>query len=155
MEKNQLWYVAKRAESMAIMMLTRLSNVHVQQFERDYGLDLLVSIGTKSFGRVFGIEVKGTINISSFISRNGTLKKRVLKQIRSMVVEYPFPIGIFVFDMNEDNGYFSWITAPIVTATGSAVTTIQDPVSLVPLKTEMIEQIIKQVNNWYDNRQIG
>src|SRR5437868_3984345 len=62
--KTEAWYYGQRAESLALMYLTRRSDLVISRQEMDYGLDFLVTICKDKIysGRIFGVEVKTSLS---------------------------------------------------------------------------------------------
>jgi hypothetical protein len=55
---NLEYFIAERAEHLAIVHLTRSQNLAIERLNADYGLDLLASISRDESptGRIFGIQ---------------------------------------------------------------------------------------------------
>src|SRR3712207_2997695 len=95
-------YVRPRAESLAVMYLTRRSDLAVSPHPADDdAVNLFVSIrkaGRKT-GRMFGVQVDGAVSRSG-ADRNGGLRGRQLAgRLAPWVKSIPFPVCLFYFTM--------------------------------------------------------
>ncbi len=150
--KQDPWYITKRAEQLAIMVMTRYSEVNIIHNDTpDKGLDLLVS-SSQTTGRIFGIVVKGTLDLQTFIRPDSSLPLNFSEQLRSRVGEYPFPVGIFVFDMITDRGRFGWIVEPVVNSSRNPELVKPTPIYTRPITNDEIQRVLDEVNAWYGCR---
>ena len=152
MKASDPWYLAKRAELLAIMMLTRNGKVAVSQSPQAEGLDLLATIvNGHPAGRIFGVEVKASSDIRTLVAKDGTVRKALAQQLTERLGEYPFPVGAMLFDMQTDDGYFVWILAPsIEVRTGSPTLRRSSPLRAEAVTDDLLRKVIQEIDDWYD-----
>ncbi len=132
-----------RAESLAVVYLTRRDDVHVTAHPTGVsGVDLLVSLLQEGndTGRYLGIEVKA--------SASAPLSRSVIAAQAERLADVPFPICLFAFTMEDDKAYWTWLREPLADSTNALVTNSEATVSA--LTNDIIENIVRRVNSWYD-----
>lgn len=152
MERTEPWYLAERAEHLAIVALTRLPNVSVSRQEQDDGIDLLVTISpATSGGRLFGVEVKGVKELRDAVDREYCVRKDYYKQLQRLAGDASIPVGLLIFEMLDDKGFFGWFLEPFVPANeGTPEVRLAEDLRVEELTTSKLEEIIRCVNDWYD-----
>ncbi|MEC4815029.1 MAG: DUF4365 domain-containing protein [Scytonema sp. PMC 1069.18] len=154
MTTQQTWYITQRAESLAIMYLTRRDDLIVSKQQPNYGLDFLVTIkkADEYSGRLFGIEVKA-ISSTPKSSQNGDIVmiNYSLNSIDSLR-ELPFPVCLLFFILDKDQGYYKWILQPVIEEKKNVKLNFDKNPTFKKLTDEEINSIISDVNDWYDNR---
>jgi Domain of unknown function (DUF4365) len=63
--------------------------------------------------------------------------------------ELPFPVCILFFTMDDDRGYYNWIKFPQVA--NKHLRPVEED-SWKVLNDSSIEQIVEEVNHWYDEK---
>jgi hypothetical protein len=146
MESREPWYLQERAEALAMVAFTRLPGVSVEQ-PKFGDLNLLVTLPSRLGGRVFGLEVKGVLGIQATLSQNHLAPQQWVNDFDSSIGEAPFPIGLLVFDMANDCGYFGWYLEPSAHAVRRRA-----EVELRLLDDALLHEIVGRVEQWYDAR---
>jgi hypothetical protein len=153
--KTEAWYYGQRAESLALMYLTRRNDLSVSRQEMHYGLDFLVTICKDRIysGRIFGVEVKASL--SALKSNKGiiTLPIRLTKHEASLYKDFPFPICLFFFAMENDKGYYRWIKEPVIEPKEQPKLVLSEGNELKTLTNEELDKIISRINKWYNKRE--
>jgi hypothetical protein len=153
METTAPWYIEKRAESLAIVYLTRRDDLIISQPTLDKGLDFLITI-TKdgiSSGRLFGVEVKATVSTSGLIQHNDIIKLKT--NINTYFFrDFPFPVCLFFFTLDNDKAYYKWILEPNINESNNVCLIFNENKELKKLDDKEIANIISRVNSWYDQR---
>ena len=94
-----------RAEQLAKVFLCRFNDLILKK-SNQIGLDFIVGVKyNNTIDEIFGIEIKA-----------GKKRSWFTKQIRNNKTKYAdnkFPVLLFLFDMETDKGYFSWIVKPL------------------------------------------
>jgi hypothetical protein len=147
----------ERAESLALVYLTRRDDLLVTRHPGFAGFDLLVSIQEQgdSNNRLFGVEVKGVSSEQALHRNNANWRRQISIMQQSGYGD--IPVCLFVFVMESDQGYWKWVQEPVAD-TGrrdlifSADTTLRRLDNTEPPKTEELTIIINAVNAWYDSR---
>ncbi len=146
------WFVEERAESLAGVYLTDNPDLIVtrQQGANSAGVcDVLVQIPHqgRATGRVFGVEVTALLEKESRdtnnVSHHWTLRPRQQERLRDV----PFPVCLFVFEVDTDRGAWGWARQP----SGQALTFHRE-VGLSPLTPGAVDDIVAAVNDWYEHR---
>ena len=140
-------FIDERAGQLAIVYLTRQPELAIKQMSADYGLDLLVAILRDGLptGRVFGVQIKGRDSIE------GDMQGHALPSTQQAVEtlqEIPFPVCAFLFNMEDDQGYYRWVRC---SAQELAQDDLMEKDRWQSLDTQAIAQIVDDVTNWYDN----
>lgn len=156
MVEAEPWYLTERAKQLAIVYLSRREDLVIRQESAatDSGVDLLVSL-TKAgnyTGRVFGVQVKGLQSYKK-IRRAPDSGNLVfdLKQWR-FPLELPFPLCLFIFVMEDDTGYYTWLKPPTSNFGKQTSLRFQTTKELKPLATKVIDQMVAEVAEWYESR---
>ncbi len=147
------WFLEERTERLAEIYLTRRDDLTVIRQGLPLGTDLLVSVQQDGHdvGRYFGVMLKGLMNQISGVNIDA-------RWVNAPAVrDIPFPLCLFVFVMEGDQGYWKWIQEPAVQARRSELifntdTTLRRLDNTEPPKTEELTKIISAVNAWYDSR---
>src|SRR5204863_232628 len=114
MSNSEAQYIEQRAELLANLVLTRRKDLIVTTLNEsaDIGIDLFVSVITKEVGEgvvpSFGVEVKGTVNPLEDESSANKYGNRQMKHWKSRGFEM-MPLLVFLFSMENDQGYYSWL----------------------------------------------
>ncbi|MDZ8259696.1 DUF4365 domain-containing protein [Nostoc sp. ChiQUE01b] len=155
METTAPWYIGKRAESLAIVYLTRRDDLVISQPTPNQGLDFLITITKDGVftGRLFGIEVKATDYTSNLSKHNDIFKldKERLNRLEKFK-DLPFPGCLFFFILENDQGYYKWILEPRINGQKQVSLHFNGNDELKKLDDKEIANIILNVNSWYDQR---
>jgi hypothetical protein len=165
MTNDEPWYIVERSEQLAFIYLTRSKKLTVTHQSSAFPrLDFIVNIGGEDVRKTFEIEVKAVRKPSKKVKIMFTLNELLL------IHQANHPVALFLFVMENDNGYFTWLSEPAVESenprklvsnidvSGSAddihrnernVITY-DISKMLPLNDETLEMIISQVDRWYD-----
>jgi hypothetical protein len=148
-------YVAKRAELLANLVLTRQKGVVVFRFQdpEDAGMHLLAtlpSIGGVDTGLPvlprIGVEVLGT---EESLKTEADATAYVRKDRRDRQGFFLGPIVLLLFSMEGDAGYFGWIMEPRVSKSeGPTLTRVVAPAMTKITKTST-EVIFRESETWY------
>ena len=154
MTKTEPWFLSERAEMLAQVAFTRHPGISLHSRTEDSGLDFLVSLPSKQGGRVFGVQVKGARRRETYVTPKLHLRAGLVEQVDQIAGDSPFPIGIAVFDMSDDAGYFGWLLAPTVSDSGIPSLEHRNRITVTPLTPEELGRIIAEVDHWYDSRAV-
>lgn len=150
MKINGSALLEQRALRLAIVHLSRRDDLILTPSHDEYGIDLLVTLtqNEKISGRVFGVLVKASRFASAKAVDAAQQQFRLQVNIPTIPEDLPFPLALFVFNMEDDEGYFRWLLAP-TSATRLALNRESIFTKLSPVT---IDQAIAQVNRWYQLR---
>ena len=146
---SEPWYLAERAEQLALVRLTRFGHVTVSHSPDDQGLDLLATVGKP--GRVFGVVVKAATAVRDLIAPDGAVRNSLTTELNEPLSDYPFPVALMLFDMRSDEGWFCWLLAPVVDAQTTRLQRADGP-NAVPATDEVVRSALAAVEAWYDAR---
>lgn len=158
MPDENVWYLEERAEHLAYVYLSRRKDLIIQKpsTSSDYGVDYLVDLmknGTYT-GRMFGVQLKALKSASQarLSPSDGDEARLSLKKV-SVPKDIPFPLCLFVFIMETDDGYFRWIKKPVYGGQAPPRLLVeQDDKLFRKLSSATLDDIINEVNNWYDSK---
>jgi hypothetical protein len=155
MATKEAWYIGQRSEALAIMYLTRRDDLIIsRQKEKDSGLDFLVTLlkdGGYS-GRLFGVEVKATVSTPKLVQRDDIVEIKLDLAPLQSLAELPFPVCLFFFALENDQGYYKWILDPVLEGQNTSKLFFNKSNEFKKLDDEEISSIISVVNSWYDSR---
>jgi hypothetical protein len=142
--------IAERAHALAIIHLTRRPEVTVREVTEDIGIDLLAFI--KPAGRrgvrQFGIQIKGSWEAVTAARAKEILRPSMRKTLGDG--PFPFPVLLFLFTMEKDQGWYTWVADPVVSPDGGIELRVQKDASCQPLDEHAVDEIVSRVNGWYD-----
>lgn len=156
MQKSEAWYLGERAEQLAIVYLSRRDDLVItkQKSGSDDGIDLLVNLlktGTNT-GRVFGVQVKALMSNRQIQPVSPREAVRInLNKVR-VPRDIPFPLCLFVFIMETDEGYYRWVKQPVYGLSKKPQLLLNDENTFRKLSTEAVNEIVLDVQGWYDCR---
>jgi hypothetical protein len=52
--------------------------------------------------------------------------------------------------MQDNQGYFAWLVEPVLTEEGAPKLRPTTPTELVPLDSECLDRLVRQVRAWYE-----
>lgn len=140
-------FIDERVAQLAIVYLTRQPELAIKRMSADYGLDLLVTILRDGLptGRIFGVQIKGRDSIEGDIQG---LSLPFTQQAVETLRELPFPVCVFLFNMEDDQGYYRRVRC---SAQELAQDDLVEKDCWRSLDTQAIARIVNDVTNWYDN----
>jgi hypothetical protein len=146
-------YVGKRAKLLANLILTRRQDVRVfpLQDDSDTGLNLLVQVSSTELGdRIvpsFDVQVKGTVQPLEDEASANKYGNRLAKQWKGEGWVM-MPTLVFLFSVENDRGYYSWIFEPSVDTDGFPRLTRVSPLEFKKVGKDSVDGIIEQVQEW-------
>ena len=149
MARTQPWYIGERAEALALVYLTRRPDLLVKHEDADYGVDYLVEItkNNRPTRRMFGVQVKARI---APITESAVGDREPFHFVsEKWMEELPFPLCLFVFTMENDEGFYRWAVEPVITDTGPKLR-LNAGKELSRLDSAALDRIVAQVDQWYD-----
>lgn len=154
MSTTETWYTTQRAESLAVMHLTRRDDLIVSRQREDYGLDLLVTISKdgRQSGRIFGVEVKASYSLPASAKQGSRFRIHYRSGFAQALYELPFPVCVFHFTMEDDKGYYKWILEPEDEPGAYPILKHITDTLFTRLTDGEISKIVNKVNHWYDRR---
>lgn len=155
MENTQAWYITERAEQLAFIYLSRRDDLVITKQNDDYGIDFLVSIveAGKYTGRVFGVQIKAGLSLEP-TQENISSKDRFMLNISEPPVpeDIPFPLCLFAFAMENDEGYYRWLKEPQFSSDGQPKLALNKVSEFKKLTKAELNHIVSQVNLWYEKK---
>lgn len=149
MKRDLQDFIDERAEHLAVVYLTRRQDLVTERMRADYGLDMLVTILRDKLptGRVFGVQAKGQDEAFKDIQE---LSLSFAQEERNYFQDTPFPVCVFLFTMENDQGYYQWIRNP--NGESNLFLSSIEESQWRPLDEHEIGNIVDSVNAWYDER---
>jgi hypothetical protein len=144
------WFVADRARNLAVVFLTRRGDLDLQDAKEDTGLDYLVHIlhDHRPTGKSFGILLRGAMSPVTEGHANQVLRPAVASFDK--LGPFYYPVCQFFFTMKDDQGYYTWLLEPVLTAQGSPKLVRRTEPDCRKLDDEALEYIVSAVSAWYD-----
>ncbi len=158
METKGSWFIKERAIHLAILRLTRREDLVVTQPAAEYGLDILVEIhkDKKATGRMFGVQIQGSRRLRKTpVDSSGGDKFTVSAPIPLILEDLPFPLCLFIFEMENDEGCYRWINKPIILSDSIPKLSLIKENIFKMLTGEELDNIVARVDAWYENRRIA
>ena len=153
--KKDAWYLGSRAESLALMYLTRRGDLKIERPSQDYGLDFMVVIpkGQAYSGRILGIETRAAVSARKTGKSAIALPAHIARGESSHLNDIPFPVCLFFFTMEDDQGYYKWVKEPPLVPKDSPRLLLNKGTELKKLTNREIDKIISKVTAWYDGNE--
>jgi hypothetical protein len=149
MSKTRPWYLDQRAEALAVVHLTRRPDLAVAKNSPEKGFDLTVEIlrDGRPTQRTFGVQVGARVRA---ITADPADVLATAIAHRPAAGDWPFPIGLFYFTMQDEAGYFVWVAEPVVTADGRPKLLSPPTAAPARLDAAAVDGIVAAVDRWYD-----
>ena len=150
-ENTNQWFIDERSRVLALMYLSRRTDLVIKDVkDRDIGLDFMVSILKANETRPvrqFGIALKGSTSPLTIVQLNEALRPAI--ESFQDIGQFPYPIGLVYFTMQDDRGYFTWLAEPRVAEGGPLLLFHSEP-HCHPFDTGLLDRIVEAVDRWYD-----
>jgi len=154
MATKEAWYIGQRAESLAMMYLTRRNDLVVSRQQEEQNLDFLVTLlkNGAHTGRLFGVQVKAIVSTPKSTQFDNSVEIKLALEQNRLLTELPFPVCLFFFTLGNNQGYYKWILEPVIAGQPNFELLLNQKNELKELNDEEIGNIISAVNSWYDSR---
>ncbi len=133
------------------MHLSRRKDLRIKEpKETGAGLELIVDIvkdGEIASLRPFGIAIRGSAGSSGEEDFDEIL--RVAMRSIVGIGQFPYPVGLLYFTMQDDVGHFTWIAEPAVTGEGPQLL-LHSAAHSQKIDRDLIDQTVEKVDRWYD-----
>ncbi len=149
-EEKQKWFVAERARALAMIHLTRRDDLMVMKAGQGLGLEFIVTVAKEGGGpslRQFGVALRGTKSPVTVAHLDKVLRP-AMQSFRG-VGAFPYPVCLFHFTMDDDQGYYTWVAEPAV-AGGEARLLMHQTAHCRILDRAALDEMVGQVDRWYD-----
>jgi hypothetical protein len=149
MQKGVSSYMEQRLEALAVIHLTRRKDLVVTKSELDMGVDLLVHLvrENEASRKTFGVILRGTTErLASEVQ--ATKKLNSLAKGRNGV-QLSMPVCVFLFSMQEMEGYYDWQAEPSVEG-GKARLVPHERFTARTLDPAAVDGIVESIDHWYD-----
>jgi hypothetical protein len=148
-ETTQDWYIAERGRTLARLHLTRRGDLDVEKAGPGIGLEYVVSIlkvGEPSL-RQFGVFLGGSKTATTEEDLDKLLRPKMRSFLR--LGPFPYPVCLFHFTMDGDQGYFTWVAEPTVTEDEPQLL-MHEAAHCRKLDRAVLDEIVRKVDHWYD-----
>jgi hypothetical protein len=150
-------YIARRADLLAQLILTRRKGVRILTFddESDAGIDLIAQLPPLAGGGHDGtiksyvcVQVKGTSGALEDEAAAVEYIRKLWKPI-SEKTYFMAPVVFLLFSMEGDQGYFSWVMEPRVDREeGPSLTRVESP-EMTRITRKSIDGMLDEVEKWF------
>jgi len=103
-------------------------------------------------GRLFGVEVKATVSNPKLVQRDDIIEIKLNLDSLQCLAELPFPVCLFFFTLENDQGYYKWILEPVIEGQSNSKLFFNKSNKFKKLTDDEIGNIISAVNSWYDSQ---
>jgi hypothetical protein len=147
-------YVTERAELLARLVLTRRKDLRVVTFDdrADLGIDMLARMLKPVAGMDiyphFGVEIMGTSEplgdeqaATRYANRNWKHRPKGFLL---------FPIIVFLFTVEGDIGYYSWLMEPHVSEEKGPGLARLSPLHMAKIGKRSVDEIVSRVEAWFE-----
>jgi hypothetical protein len=149
-EHNRNVFVEKRARALALMLLGRREDLLIEEVKDDIGLDYILRFHTneKEGLREFGIGLKG-VGAAMTKDEADQMSRSAMQHLKR---RGPFlrPVCLFLFSMEDDGAWYTWVAEPVESADGKPVLQLRDEPDCRQLNKKSLNEIIEQVDLWHD-----
>jgi hypothetical protein len=148
-------YVAKRAELLANLVLTRRKDIQVLPLDEksDAGVDFLVRITKPTTNSpvnpYFGVIVKGTDVALEDEREAGRFANQVVRVVNAQAFLLA-PLVVMVFSMEGDRGFWGWVMEPAVSGSNSPALNRPDRTKVTEVSPESLADLFSAVVAWFD-----
>lgn len=151
MQTEQPWYIGFRAKALSAVYLTRRDDLIVSE-QPDNGLDLLVTIlkNNNLTGRIFGANVQATTSSSDIVQDKNVFHIKFNADQIKYFQEFPFPVCLIFFSLDNETGYYKWILEPVIEQNGLKTLKFNRRNEFKRLTEQERDNIVSLVSNWYD-----
>ncbi len=146
--RGEAWYLGQRAESLAMVLLTRRPGLQITRPAEDGPVDLFVEIARqgRATGRRFAIQLKAQVEP---LGHPRTDRARLEAEMRELG-EFAFPACVFILTMRDEGAYYAWAVEPVVVADGRPGLKAAETQKWHPLDGSALDMIVAQVDRWYE-----
>jgi hypothetical protein len=148
---EQAWFVAERSRAMALMHLTRRDDLIVTEAGRESGPEYVVYLTEgetrERSVRQFGVFLRGTKAVVPEERLDKVLHPVMQNLLRSG--PFPYPVCLFHFTMDNDQGHYTWVAEPEVTG-DSLQLLMRAAAHCRKLDRAALDEIVSRVDCWYD-----
>jgi hypothetical protein len=143
-------FIAERVRASAVVYLTRREDLSITEETDDVGVDLWVTLNLKDKvgHRKFGVELRGVRTAVTVDHANKVLYPSMQGMLR--YGPFPFPVVLFFFTMENNEGWYTWAAEPVVSSGGDFEIVQHGEATCRPLDSKAIDQIVEAVDHWYD-----
>jgi len=143
-------FIRERVRALAVVYLTRRDDLIITEEEAAFGVDLWVTLNLedKEGHRKFGVELRGGRTAATAAHANKVLYPTMQKMLR--YGPFPFPVVLFLFTMDNNQGWYTWAAEPVVSSEGQFELVQHGEASCRTLDTKAIDGIVEAVDLWYD-----
>lgn len=158
MSQDNEWLFEMRGESLAIIHLTRCSDLDVLKLSAGrrlapYGLLVHVTNSETAGVSAFGVETKGTDrSLSEF--KKSSLVRNLYRQREGLTERLRgqyLPICLFVFNIDTEEGIYTWLVESMPGGLTRLVT--ETELHFETLDEAGLNRIVTQVSAWHEARE--
>jgi hypothetical protein len=150
-DSEQEWFVAERARALLIVYLTRRDDLVLSECAKEKGLNYLVWIKNENESpsvRQFGVFLRASVKAHTLPQLNKILRPQMRSLLRGR--NFPYPVCLLYFTMEDNQGYYTWMVEPVLTEDGKPRLQRHSDASCAQLDRAALDKIVSQVNRWYD-----
>jgi hypothetical protein len=141
--------LAERVRALAVVVLTRRSDLTIVDTKRETGLDFHVSIERedKPMRLTFGVLLRGLPSSTTADQANAILGPTMGHFLGMR--KFTYPVCLLLFTMREEQAFFSWLAEPTVTD-GTPKLIHHEHAKCITVTDDLLNQVIDTIVTWYD-----
>jgi hypothetical protein len=147
----------ERSRALATVLLTRRTDVTVHDVARagdEPGIDVSVRLQSEKPGlRQFGVQLRW--GLAPFTEEQGNAALRSQWKQTTRFGPFPFPVVAFLFTMQDDGAWYTWVAEPVVTEDGKAQLPLRTEPDCQQLTNDSLATLLDRVDKWYDVHYAG
>jgi hypothetical protein len=149
---NDTRLIERRAEQLAVVYLTRRSDLDVSVLPEHNAVDILVTLRVRGqdTGRRFGVNVTaiGPDSSDPIQAQSSHVRRAGGRQAQT------FPVCAMMIDVVRNAGFWRWLQEPILEKGQALLLSHAEDISspLRDLTASELNMIVDLVNRWYDSR---
>jgi hypothetical protein len=149
-------FVENRAETLARELLTRRPDVVIHPFD-DNDLTFVVTLSPSASLKIqgfspFGVIVWGTdksVSSETAASSFATRRWKGEDELSKSSHTYFLPVIALLYPVNEDDGYYAWISEPHVPKDSPPKLIPNEHLDCTKIRRNSLDKIVQQVAEWY------
>jgi Domain of unknown function (DUF4365) len=152
MPADQEWFIGERARALALLLLTRRTDLEVLETKDDYGLDFVVLVRQKKKSSArFGVWLRGSKSSVDVEHANKVLRPSVRSFQRLGHYPFSFPVCLFFFTMEDEEGYYAWLMEPLIDPQKGVSLHVNEEADCKKLSNKALDEIVTRVQRWFDH----
>jgi hypothetical protein len=142
-------FIEERTRALAIVHLTGRDDLRLEESRvpSRWGHVVHILKADQASDRRFGLILQGQVD--RLTREEGNELLRPILQGLAPAQEFPYPVCLFLFVMQTNEAFFTWVAEPCVRA-GRPLLEVRTEPDCQPLDGPALDGIVERVDEWYD-----